>query len=209
MENQSNHPCKPSTSNTEALAITNVGRQIRPTFVYDTVCPMPFTVRSATIDDAASIAFVHVNSWKTTYTGIVADEVLNYLDVPSRTENWRDWLAKDIVVFLAEDASGVFGFATGGPLREPIEPYDAELYSIYLLQSHHKLGAGKELTRKVATQLHHRRLNSLLVWVLEQNPAVFFYKHLGAIQVAQKSIDIGGFTLQELAFGWPTLDRLL
>ena len=49
----------------------------------------------------------------------------------------------------------------------------------------------------------------MLVWVLEQNPAVSFYEHLGAVLIARKVINIGGADLQELAFGWPSLDRLI
>ena len=49
----------------------------------------------------------------------------------------------------------------------------------------------------------------MLVWVLEQNPSVSFYERRGAVQIARKVIDIGGADLQELAFGWPSLDRLI
>ena len=49
----------------------------------------------------------------------------------------------------------------------------------------------------------------MLVWVLEQNPSVSFYERLGAVQVARKIINIGGADLQELALGWPSLDRLI
>ena len=47
----------------------------------------------------------------------------------------------------------------------------------------------------------------MAVWALEDNlPAVRFYQKLGAVQIARKPIDIGGASLMELAFGWPTLD---
>jgi hypothetical protein len=49
----------------------------------------------------------------------------------------------------------------------------------------------------------------MLVWVLEQNPSVSFYERLGAVQIARKFVDIGGVHHQELAFGWPSLDRLI
>jgi hypothetical protein len=47
---------------------------------------------------------------------------------------------------------------------------------------------------------------SMAVWVLERNPAVAFYKHLGAVQIAQKTIEIGDAQLEELALGWPDFD---
>jgi len=48
----------------------------------------------------------------------------------------------------------------------------------------------------------------MLLWVLAQNPATSFYKHLGAIELAQKQIEIGGASLQELALGWTSLRSL-
>jgi hypothetical protein len=35
---------------------------------------------------------------------------------------------------------------------------------------------------------------------------VQFYESLGAIQIGEKLIEIGGVQLEELALGWPDLD---
>jgi ribosomal protein S18 acetylase RimI-like enzyme len=167
---------------------------------------MSFTIRPAKIEDAADIAFVHVESWKSTYAGIVPNEYLETLSVKARTEMWRDQLSDhDSLILAAEDESGVFGFIGGGKLRQQIDIYDSELYAIYLLQTRQKRGAGRLLTSTMADMLIARRFTSMLVWVLEQNPAAGFYRHLGAIQVAQKSIEIGGVILREMALGWPNL----
>jgi hypothetical protein len=48
----------------------------------------------------------------------------------------------------------------------------------------------------------------MVVWVLKQNPARGFYKALGGTPVAQKPIQIGGFELIEVAYGWTELDLL-
>jgi hypothetical protein len=49
----------------------------------------------------------------------------------------------------------------------------------------------------------------MLVWVLEENPSVSFYKCLGGIEEAHKTIILGGKDLQEVAFGWPDLKQLI
>ena len=46
----------------------------------------------------------------------------------------------------------------------------------------------------------------MLVWVLEQNPAVHFYEKSGARYLMSKQIDIGGVQLCEIALGWPDLN---
>ena len=171
---------------------------------------MNFTIRKADAEDAPAIAHVHVESWKTTYAGIVSDVFLASLNKEDRALSWQEQiLARNIFIFVAEDENGIFGFAAGGKIREEIDDYDAELYAIYLLQERQGQGAGRTLILTLASALRVKGFTSMLVWVLEQNPSVSFYEHLGAVQIARKVINIGGADLQELAFGWPSLDRLI
>ena len=170
---------------------------------------MKFTVRQAQIADANDIGFVQVESWRTTYAGIVPDAYLASLSGKSRAERWREQFHDETtLIFVAQDQAGVFGFVSGGKLRDPIEGYDAELYAIYLLQNKQRRGAGRILFRKLAETLHMRDFRSLIVWVLARNPSAGFYAHLGGTPVAEKLIDIGGVQLTETAFGWTSLDYL-
>src|SRR5882757_8593547 len=171
---------------------------------------MNLTIRKADVEDAAAIAHVHVESWKTTYAGIVSDVFLASLNKEVRTQSWQEQiLTANISILVAEDETGIFGFAAGGKIREKLDDYDAELYAIYLLRERQKQGAGRTLCLTLASALQTKGLTSMIVWVLEQNPSVSFYERLGAVQIAQKVINIGGADLQELAFGWPSLDRLI
>jgi L-amino acid N-acyltransferase YncA len=171
---------------------------------------MNFTIRHAGIEDAASIASVHVESWKTTYAGIVPADYLASLSSAGRTESWREQLQQaTALILVAEDATGVIGFACGGKLREPIDGFDAELYAIYLLHQQQKQGVGRMLTRKLAQDLRRQGFKSLVVWVLARNPAAGFYARLGGSPVAEKEIEIGGAWLTEIAFAWTNLDDLI
>jgi ribosomal protein S18 acetylase RimI-like enzyme len=171
---------------------------------------MNLTIRKAEIEDAAAIANVQVESWKTTYAGIVSDVFLASLNKEVRTQSWQEQtLTANISILVAEDETGIFGFAAGGKIREKLDDYDAELYAIYLLRERQKQGAGRTLCLTLASALQTKGLTSMIVWVLEQNPSVSFYERLGAVQIARKVINIGGADLQELAFGWRSLDRLI
>src|SRR5690242_16675225 len=106
------------------------------------------TIRQAEIEDAESIGSVHVLSWRTTYAGIVPGPYLASLDSESRSRNWREQIgAGAATILIVEDEMGVFGFACGGKLRDPIDEFDAELYAIYLLKEKQKEGVGKALIR--------------------------------------------------------------
>jgi ribosomal protein S18 acetylase RimI-like enzyme len=100
---------------------------------------MAFIVRPGEREDAARIALVHVESWKSTYRGIVPESYLADLDAESRAAMWKEQLASDEAsILVAEDESGIVGFAASGRLRESVagygDSYDAELYAIYLLR---------------------------------------------------------------------------
>jgi GNAT superfamily N-acetyltransferase len=165
------------------------------------------SIRLAEMQDAAAIAHVHVQSWLTTYNGLVPEEYLASLNEAERVPLWQEWLTRDINVFVAEIEGKIVGFAGGGPIREPLAAYDAELYAIYLLEEVQGRGIGKDLLSAVAEALVGKDHRSMLVWVLEQNPAVRFYEKTGAEHLMSKRIEIGGISLTELALGWPDLRR--
>ena len=162
-------------------------------------------IRSATQDDAPAIAHVHVQSWRTTYAGIVPDEYLCSLDEADRAQRWRDWMTRDVEVLVAEVDARVIGFISGGPIREPVGNCDAELYAIYLLECTQRSRIGTALLLHLADALSRRGFASMAVWVLDKNPSQRFYAKLGATCAASKEIEIGGLQLTEVAYTWPDI----
>ena len=170
---------------------------------------MSTVIRPARPEDAAGIAAVQVASWRTTYPGIVPDDYLAGMSVETGTERWGANLAADGVLhFVAEDESGIIGFVSGGRLREPVGEYDAELWAIYLLEEKQGSGVGRRLVRTLAEALLATGYRSMIVWVLQDNSAVNFYKWMGATAVTGKMIEIGGAALPDLALGWKDLTKL-
>jgi GNAT superfamily N-acetyltransferase len=167
------------------------------------------SIRLATAQDAPAIAHVHVQSWLTTYKGVVPQQYLASLNEAERVPLWQQWLTFDISVFVAEIDGTVVGFASGGPIREPLAPYGAELHTIYLLEEFQCRGIGTALLSAVAKSLIAKDHTAMLAWVLEKNPAIHFYERTGAEHLTNKQIEIGGASLTEIAFGWSNLQRLI
>ena len=161
-------------------------------------------IREASPQDAPGVARVHVQSWQETYKGIVPDSYVAALSVPKREAFWKSFLAesKDKALFVAVSGDDIVGFANCGPTRELEMPFQAELYAIYLLQSHQGRGIGKQLMETVTTWLRARGYGSMMLWVLQDNPTLNFYKHCGGQIVAAKQVEIGGVELDEVAVGW-------
>ena len=166
------------------------------------------SIRAATRDDAGAIAHVHVESWRTTYSGIVPDAYLAGLDETLRAKLWHEWLSGETAVLVAEHAVHVVGFAQAGRIRERVESCDAELYSLYLLKEAQGKGIGSELLKAVAAIMEKQGFGSMAVWVLEQNRSRFFYERRGARLANSKVIEIGGAKLMEVEYCWPDLKSL-
>lgn len=168
---------------------------------------MPVRIRAANLDDAGAMARVHVDSWRTTYPGIVPAEYLAGLSYRKRELVWIDILAAGRPAesnFVAEtDCGEIVGFAGGGPKREGNPAYPGELYAVYLLEEYQRAGVGRRLVSAVARQLLADGFPSMLTWVLEDNcPARRFYEGLGGTEVGRQTITIGGADLVEVAYGW-------
>ncbi|MFQ6318437.1 GNAT family N-acetyltransferase [Bacillus halotolerans] len=165
------------------------------------------TIREARLDDIKAIAKVHVDSWMTTYSGIVSAEYLNGLNYKDFEAKWKSRSLKG--VFVAEDEEGsVFGFASFGPIRSEQSGYDGELYAIYLLEEKQRQGAGRALLTKGTDFLLDHGFTSMFVWVVEENPSITFYQSFSPERAAEDSFEIAGESMKEIGFGWPDLASL-
>jgi len=174
-------------------------------------------LRRAVLDDAAAVAKVQVASWHTTYRGLIADETLDGLSVAVRTERWRGILTREGRVTLVAEAKcdggrGIVGFVEGGPNRVLVPPFDAfsaEMNGLYLLASHQRFGLGRRLVRALSAALLELGHPSMIVWVLETNPARSFYERLGGRFVGTHEIEIDGRRYPDVAYGWDDISMLL
>lgn len=171
-------------------------------------------IRTATPEDALAIGHVHVDSWRTTYRGLLPDSVLAALSVEQRATMWQQ-AAEAIqkgesrsLLLVAEDPDdGVIGFASAGPEREKDSGFDSELYAIYLLERHQGRGVGRRLATQLVKLLLPDGHESMRVWVLEGNPAEEFYRRLGGQHVGEKALSMAGEDFTEVAYAWADLAR--
>jgi GNAT superfamily N-acetyltransferase len=174
----------------------------------------PAHVREARQEDASAIAHVHVDSWRSTYRGIVPEGFLAEMSYEDFEDRWRGWLKNvgepRLAYRVAELPSGrIVGFASGGPRHGPLyTDYAGELYTLYLLREHQRVGIGQRLLGSVARGLAEGGTYSLLAWVLACNPSRGFYEAVGGELLGSQEIEIGGARLEEVAYGWLCLHRL-
>jgi len=135
-------------------------------------------IREARAVDAAGLAKVTVDSWKTTYASIVPAEFLASLSYKKNTPVWRTRLSDSASTwsyYVAEDDKAkIIGFVGGGTERNGNSVYTAELGFIYLLQTYQRKGIGRQLTATLANRLIQQGHHSMMVWTFAANPNRLF-----------------------------------
>jgi len=172
----------------------------------------PVTVRRATVDDAALIAQVRIDSWRAAYRGMIPDAYLDGMKVDDSTRMWTRVLsaASDAAcTFVAEVDGDLVGFAAGITLAERKLDFDAELTALYVLPSAQRAGIGRRLLTEVAATLGAAGAPNMLVWVLAQNKkARDFYAHLDAQLLAEQTFKWDELDLIEVAYGWRDIQSI-
>ena len=163
-------------------------------------------IRPAGLADAAAMANVYVQSWRSSYAGIVPRSVLSALSVPHERTYWREALRQpppgrhSIVV---ERGGKVVGFATCGPSRDGSDSADlGEIYTIYLLAEAQRKGLGRRLLAEAAAQMQADGLKRACVWVLRDNPGRRFYEKLSGELDGEKTVSVSGAPLMVVRYVW-------
>ncbi|WP_226037984.1 GNAT family N-acetyltransferase [Aquibacillus saliphilus] len=172
-----------------------------------------YHIRKAVLEDADKIAEVHVQSWKTTYSDLINEEDLSNMTFENRKTLWETILQMpmkgQVALVLHDDDNDIVGFISGGKERTKRFGYDGEIYAVYLLKDYQRKGLGTILLDAFAKAMKKEGYESILVWILTQNPSSKFYIDFGAEQVDEEETSIGEGTYQETAFGWRRIDELI
>lgn len=170
-------------------------------------------IRPATPKDAEGIAWVHVETWRAAYAGLIPANVLAQLSVEHDAQQIRERITHPppgSFWWVAEKAGRIVGFASGGPERSGDEIYRGEIYALYVLPPFQRQGIGTRLVLASVQTLIQNGLTSMLIWVLADNhPGRAFYARLGGQPTREQTITLRGISLQEIGYGWEDLTTWL
>ena len=168
------------------------------------------TIRSARPGDARAIARVDVETWRTTYAGVLSGSYLVGLSERRREAGWRSVILREPRdVRVAVDPSGeILGFGSCGQNRGD-RFFTGEVFTLYVAPDWQNRGIGRRLLIALFRRLVASGRRSAILWVLRDNPSRFFYERLGAQQVSRKSLAVGAAAVQAVAYGWRDLPGFL
>jgi len=180
-------------------------------------------VRRARPDDAPGIAAVHVAAWRSAYAGILDEEYLAKLSEARLAAFYtraildrRGGHAVFVATAGGHDQPGdtpgpeaaIVGFASGGRARRR-GLAEGEVETLYVLDDYRERAIGRRLMRAMAAHLRVIGCGSALVWVLADNPARYFYAHLGGKAAMTDLVTVAGRPVKQTAFAWPSIEALL
>ncbi len=169
-------------------------------------------LRNAQPGDARSIAIVRVDTWRSTYKGLVPDELLGKLSYEEFAETFEERikaLANDEFLIVAEESPGtIVGFVFGGPERSGNPHYKGEIDAIYVLRDYQRQGIGRSLMSRSIDRLEALGMHSMLIWVLKDNPYRAFYESIGGMIVGGQTIDDFGPKMDVIAYGWDDIREI-
>jgi GNAT superfamily N-acetyltransferase len=163
-------------------------------------------IRLASPDDAAAIAALHAESWRSAYRGLVPDDDLGDGLDDERLQFWRDRFASPDpdrrVVFLSTAGDLLVGvacvLADADPRHGPL------LDNLHVKPKWRSQGIGARLlheSRRWCRAIAPGR--PMHLWVLEGNAqARRFYRTQGGVEDGRRSEERGGMTIVALRCSW-------
>lgn len=174
---------------------------------------MKVKIREGVLSDVPGIARVHVDTWRTTYVGIIPQEHLDNLSYRKSEIRWQQFLEgsaeiNNTGILVAEDEGKIVGFISYGTARDRTD-YRGEVYALYVLEEYQLRGIGKSLLKEAVGKLKKVNINDLLIWVVAENNFRGFYETIGGRPVDEKVIEIGGKGIKVIAYGWEDMNTIL
>lgn len=166
-------------------------------------------IREATRSDAAEIARVHEEAWRSTYQGIIPHLHLEKIIVHRGPAWWARSLRRpgSGLMVLTFDGKPQ-GYVSFGAARIASSGKTGEIFELYLAPTFQGMGFGKKLFLAAKAAMEAKGRRSLVVWALAENEAACaFYGRLGGTRSATAPEHYGHVTLNRVAFVWERVGR--
>ncbi|UCC19047.1 MAG: GNAT family N-acetyltransferase [Promethearchaeota archaeon] len=175
--------------------------------------------RKANPSDSPDIAKILVDTWKSTYSDLVSEEVLNKRNYEYVEPRWRERIdnltEKDIIFVAEKEDKEIIGMTWGRTEKynvaeylTEIDKYEGELLAIYVLKDYQQQYIGKTLVSRVVEFLLNHNVRSMIVWVFKDNPAKEFYRKLGAKYIGDRFLELDGEKYLESVYGWESIEDI-
>ena len=159
-------------------------------------------IRKALPIDALGITIVNVYTWKTQYTGLLPDELidLRIREIKKNSDSIKERIENGTNYYVALEEDTIVGFCSFGKSREEEYKDYGEIYAIYNLEGFKKNGIGRSFFDIAIKYFKEQGFDKFIVKCLVNNPSEEFYKHMGGEIISKTQIEKCGFKIDENIF---------
>lgn len=145
-------------------------------------------IRKAVPEDALGIAIVNVYTWKTTYSGLIPDEVIDLRieNIAQSAVNIAENIEKNDNYIVAVLGNTVIGFCSYGRSRNEDYADYGEIYAIYILSGYQNTGIGKAIFLSGTKELKAQGYGKMIINCIQGNRSIEFYKCMGGEIISQR-----------------------
>ena len=169
-------------------------------------------IRPAQSRDAAAMGELYVAAWRDSYPAILPHTTLGAMSASRAARRFTHTTrsARELALVAQGRDGALLGLSTGGKaidrgLKIGSARAHGEIYTLYVDPFTTEQGLGRLLLRAMLSSLAERGHENAVVWVLQKNPARFFYERMGAHLIATKSETHSGEPIALYAYAWPSL----
>lgn len=158
-----------------------------------------YLIRKAAPKDALGISIVNIYTWKTTYSGLIPDILIDSRinELKSRAEKCKTEIEQNNNFIVAVIDDTVIGFCVYGASRNKSFNNSGEIYALYVLKGYQSEKVGKQLFIAGKNELVNCGHSSIIINCLKGNPSLGFYNKMGGKIVGERLDSINGHTLTE------------
>jgi ribosomal protein S18 acetylase RimI-like enzyme len=162
-------------------------------------------LRPATKEDIPNIARIHLDTWLNAYRNILESAYLSKISYQKRIEQWTAILSQPNVNCLLDvaeepESQEIVGFSYGRLSSENC--LTGEVVALYIRPEYQRQGIGSLLLKNTFKHFIAAGRKTAILWVLDNNIAVEFYRKLGGRLIDRKIIVIGRQHINKTCFDW-------
>jgi ribosomal protein S18 acetylase RimI-like enzyme len=172
-----------------------------------------YLIREAVLADAADIAKLNIEVWRTTYAGLMDASILDAMEFDTYYKKWERILSmtdgRSRWCFVATVSGKSVGYLSAG-INQDNDEYEATLYALYLLASEQSRGIGIALFSRALEAFRSNGIGSFKLYVLKDNVVGRrFYDRFDPDARADASITIEGNAYCDMLYGWHSIPNVL
>ena len=172
-------------------------------------------IRPAEENDVQAIANIYVDTWRSTYAGILPSKVLVEMSTERQMVIWARAIrhakghAEEKILVIEEKTWGIVGVSSCGFNRDRSRLYDGEVYTLYIHQDYQNNGYGEIMLANLFKIMIKQGYSNAIIWVLSSNPSRFFYEAMEGKRIGEREEKLWGKTVREIGYVWSDLAAAL